>query len=198
MSKHFRSSVILRKIKEQFKELWISNVKTSPKLEFYGGLKTEFIKEDYLDLIKNYDDRSNLTKLRISSHHLAIEKGRYENKERHNRICLWCNLSLGIDTVECEEHFLNDCDLYAINRNITSQKIKNIAPSTICTYFNPNQNVIKLQVTPQCNNTAHQDHKTNCELLDHHKASFYQIVSHFITISFNRRKKFLQPQSGVT
>lgn len=40
------------------------------KLEFYNRAKMQFHKELYLDHVKNFYDRENLTKLRISAHEL--------------------------------------------------------------------------------------------------------------------------------
>ena len=49
-----------------------------------------------------------LTRFRLSSHELHIERGRYENIPRDERICQCCNMS----QIESEYHFLFVCPLY--------------------------------------------------------------------------------------
>ena len=124
-SERYSLSIINKSLKSKFRNLWESNIKTSSKLSFYQQVKSSFAKESYLDLITNSKDRFNLSRLRISAHHLEIERGRYKKIPQENRTCAWCKLCLGQDIVENENHLLNQCDLYASNRQITSQKISN-------------------------------------------------------------------------
>ena len=71
-------------------------------------MKTVFKFEDYLNDISNNEIRKNLTRLRLGSHNLAIESGRYLGVERQNRICEHCTYN----TVESEYHFLLICPKY--------------------------------------------------------------------------------------
>jgi hypothetical protein len=41
-------------------------------------MKTDFGYENYLSIIKNFEQRRRLSKLRISAHKLQIEIGRYQ------------------------------------------------------------------------------------------------------------------------
>ena len=50
----------------------------------------------------------SLARFRCSAHILAIEKLRYRNQERNNRICQKCNLNM----IENEYHFLMICPFY--------------------------------------------------------------------------------------
>ena len=50
-----------------------------------------------------------MCKFRLSSHDLRVERGRYENIARAERICKFCNMSM----TENEYHFLHVCPLYA-------------------------------------------------------------------------------------
>ena len=71
------------------------------------------------------------TKIRISAHDLEIETRGYKNIARINRVCKWCQISLGIENsenkiekyietstssrvkyIEDENHVLFQCDLY--------------------------------------------------------------------------------------
>ena len=49
-----------------------------------------------------------ISKIRMSSHNLKIEKGRYHNIERQSRLCVLCNLN----DIEDEFHFILKCPLY--------------------------------------------------------------------------------------
>ena len=126
ISRQFTSHIIMKSLKTQYKVLWNSAKVSSPKLEFYHAHKSNFTKEIYLDCITNFYHRSSLTKLRISSHDLTIETGRYKQTSRDQRLCMWCKLSLGLNFVESEEHMLFNCDLYASIRQQHKNSIAHI------------------------------------------------------------------------
>ena len=65
--------------------------------------KNNFTFEPYLHW-GNYDNRRLITKFRISSHQLEIERGRYRKIPASQRICKLCNLE-----VEDKLHFLLEC-----------------------------------------------------------------------------------------
>ena len=71
------------------------------KLVFYGKIKDRMRREPYLKL-HNIEYRNALRDIRISTHKLNIEVGRYEKKERSQRLCESCDMK----TIESEEHFL--------------------------------------------------------------------------------------------
>ena len=75
----------------------------SNKLRTYRLFKDQFVFEPYLNW-GTYNQRNILTKFRISSHKLEIEKGRYMNIPAEQRICRLCKLD-----VENEIHFLLEC-----------------------------------------------------------------------------------------
>ena len=52
--------------------------------------------------------RTELTKLRLSSHDLVIERGRYKSITRYERICKYCNHN----GTESKYHFILVCPLY--------------------------------------------------------------------------------------
>ena len=71
--------------------------------------------------------RSNVTKLRISSHKLKIELGRYNKPfkiEANKRFCTFCNN----ESIEDENHFMLICKNYIKERKILFEKIINIFP----------------------------------------------------------------------
>ena len=81
-SGQFTPFIIMKSLKYKFRASWHSGLIGSNKLEFYRTIKHSFTKEAYLDHVKVYADRSNLTRLRISAHRLEIEVGRWHS---HNR-----------------------------------------------------------------------------------------------------------------
>ena len=103
----------MKVLKDHFIQCWEHEKSTSAKLSFYHEHKKKFAREIYLDVTKGFSRRYSTTKLRISSHDLEIESGRYCNTPRECRVCHWCSLSLGVNKVENESHMLFECDLYA-------------------------------------------------------------------------------------
>ena len=79
-------------------------VKQQGKHQLYAEIKTKNCFEKYFD-IENMNIRKAITKMRISSHKFPIETGRYERKERNDRICLLCCSSVGD-----EHHYIFECD----------------------------------------------------------------------------------------
>ena len=61
------------------------------KLRTYRLFKDQFVYEPYLNW-GTYNQRNILTKFRISSHKLEIQKGRYMNIPAEQRICRLCKL----------------------------------------------------------------------------------------------------------
>ena len=137
-SERYSISNIIKHLKNQFINLWESSIIASSKLSFYQTYKKSFVKEPYLDFITDCKDRQSLTRLRISAHHLEIEKGRHKNVARENRICTWCKLCMGQDVIENENHLLNECDLYEANRKVTAKTILQLFNiQSLHLHFNP-------------------------------------------------------------
>ena len=105
---HVNIQQIKTRLIEIYKQSWYASINNSPKLETYCIFKHTFMFEPYLDFIKDDKFRIALTKLRLSSHKLAIETGRYTNIERKDRTCLQC----GANLVENEYHFILVCPKY--------------------------------------------------------------------------------------
>ena len=73
----------------------------------YSRYKHDFLFETYLDIIPDQKYRIALTKFRLSSHNLAIERARFENIPRCERVCRCCNINM----IESDYHFLLVCPL---------------------------------------------------------------------------------------
>lgn len=126
ISHHFTTHLIIKNVKAAFKNLWLNDISQSRKLEYYRTNKHQFCKELYLDRVTNYHDRVSTTRLRTSSHRLAIEIGRYSNIPREHRHCSWCKLSMGELVCESEHHFIDQCDLNAKKRSLFLAEMKHI------------------------------------------------------------------------
>ena len=94
-----------QRIKDQFIQQWKSEIENSSRLKYYNKYKTEFCIEQYLLNNKNDKLRKQLTQFRLSAHKLAIEAGRFQNIEREQRLCTFCNQH----QIETEFHFLRIC-----------------------------------------------------------------------------------------
>ena len=92
----------------------------SQKLSFYYTFKNNYSLSAYLDLTRKNPSRKSLEKLRISSHKLRIETGRYDKIPRDERLCSLCNCN----RIEDETHFLQECPSYSSIRDRFFSKIE--------------------------------------------------------------------------
>ena len=111
-------SLIKQRILDSYKQSWYANINNSIRLQTYARYKHDFEFEDYLDFIQEKKYRIAFTKFRLSSHDLAIERGRFENIDRNDRLCRHCNLNM----IESEYHFMLVCPLY---RDLRKKYLKN-------------------------------------------------------------------------
>lgn len=111
-------NLIHQRILDSYHQSWYASINNSNRLQMYSRYKHMFQFEKYLDFITEKKFKIALTKFRLSSHDLAIERGRYENISRNERICRNCHLN----TVENEYHFLLVCPLY---RDLRQKYFKN-------------------------------------------------------------------------
>ena len=94
-------------------------LKNSKKLNIFMKLYRAGIRPNYVDILKNKNDKAMLSKLRISAHKLAMECGRYLNIPKHERICKAFNSG----EEEDEEHFLLKCSLNKPLRQVLCSKL---------------------------------------------------------------------------
>ena len=84
------------------------------------------IVEKYLAVLDVKKIRYFFVNFRVGSHDLEIERGRYSNIPRQNRICTLCNSS----SLEDEFHFLLNCEFYSELRMLHIPR-KYFSPPTI-------------------------------------------------------------------
>ena len=97
--------MVKQRILDIYYQTWYSEIHNSRRLETYCTFKHTFTFEPYLDFITEPKFRIALTRFRTSSHDLAIEKGRYTNVNRQDRLCTNCSSGL----LENEYHFVCTC-----------------------------------------------------------------------------------------
>ena len=121
--------------RSMFIEQWRADILQQPKMSFYRSIKGEFKEELYLS-INSRAHRTNIAKIRSSSHDLRIGKGRYSNSTYNKslRACRYCcdeDLLVGLEELPCfetpiqetEEHALTECPGY---HHIRSQLSENL------------------------------------------------------------------------
>ena len=91
-----------------------------PSLLLYYTIKKNYSPSTYLDLTRKNPFRESLVKLRISSHKLRIETGRYDKIPRDERLCSLFNCN----KIEDETHFSLDCPRYSSLRDRFFSKIE--------------------------------------------------------------------------
>ena len=116
-------------IKEHFINEWrmsIQNTTLNPILRTYNVLKTRFGTEPYLRSVKDIKYRVAISKLRVSSHALEIERGRYTSPMTpvNEQLCHACQ------KVEDEFHFMMECKS---NSDLCQTSINNL--TTRCPNF---------------------------------------------------------------
>lgn len=84
-------------------------IRNSTSLSLFKELSVNFEPAPYLRILCNHNYRNILSKLRLSSHSLAIETGRHTGISRNDRKCTLCNLN----EIEDEYHFIIICPFYS-------------------------------------------------------------------------------------
>ena len=125
---------------DRFIRDWKADIESQRKMRFYNQVKVSFGQEPYLNL-QNKLARTNIAKLRSSSHDLRIEKGRYtkDPSRTSTRVCNFCcdpDLVSGFESlpftatevpiIESEEHFLTTCPRYHTARSKLSDNLKSL------------------------------------------------------------------------
>lgn len=84
-----------------------------PKLRTYRLFKSDFIRENYVDLNLKRNERSLLAQLRCGILPIRVETGRYIGETLEQRLCKLC--SEGV--IEDETHFVVKCNFYNVIRH---------------------------------------------------------------------------------
>ena len=123
-------------LQDQYRQTWALAVQESSKCILYKQFKVEFGLEIYLIQLPAVF-RKYICKLRTCNHRLPIERGRYVNTPRHQRLCTLCEGNYMGD----EYHFLLQCS-----------KFKDIRKSFLPKYYRNHINMYKFIHLLQCEN----------------------------------------------
>ena len=99
---------IKQRLIDDYLQKWYAEINNSSRLQSYSIFKHSFKIESYLNTLSNKKYRIALSRFRISAHNLEIEIGRYEDRDRKERLCKSCNMKV----IENEYHFLLVCPHY--------------------------------------------------------------------------------------
>ena len=102
---------------DQYKQTWNSTLETSPKALNYKIFKNELKFESYLNVLSKKDSKT-FCRFRTCNHSLPIEKGRWINISRENRICTKCNRR----EVGDEFHYILNCSYLRTERKKLSPR----------------------------------------------------------------------------
>jgi len=102
------------RIKDCFLQDWNATIAENSKLNYYTMFKSNIDFERYLDILDIRKFRYSYVNFRLGCHELEIERGRYRNIPRQNRICTLC----AQNSVEDEYHFLLCCEKYSDIRSL--------------------------------------------------------------------------------
>ena len=111
LSKHASPTTTLTNgLKRMFKAIWSGALQQSKKLQLLKSIKTDWGPAPYLNEL-SFNQRKNITRLRLSAHRLPIELGRYTVPltPQEKRLCKLCQTALNIHTIGDESHLLFDC-----------------------------------------------------------------------------------------
>ena len=105
------------------------------KLRVYKKFKSSFTSEPYIRLVRNRNQRSSLTRIRISAHTLATEVLRRSRPviPYDQRICTYCqgtttNHTAAIRFIDTEQHFMIECKRFKNTRTATFTGLSDILP----------------------------------------------------------------------
>lgn len=142
-------------IKDRYILWWKKNASVyskNGKLRCYLLFKCNFGLENYLSIVRCFEHRKNITKLRISAHKLKIEVGRYQGTLLQNRVCHRCNTG----EIDDEIHYLFKCVKFTqekaeLNEQITLiyQNINNLDDNNRLLWILNNENSIILKALCQ-------------------------------------------------
>ena len=98
-------SAFVQRLIDQYIQNWFSEININRKLILYKDFKLNFTHEYYLDIISVRKFRHALAQIRTGHHPLEIERGRYVNIPREQRLCNVCT-----SDIEDEYHFVLRCN----------------------------------------------------------------------------------------
>ena len=135
-------------LNDRFLEIWEKDRKENSKLRFYNKVKETFGLEPYVTSSLKYKERKRVAQLRMSSHQLRVERGRYQQNlnDSMRKSCETCmdtatgrllaELPFSHQPIEeNEEHVIRTCPLYHDIRGRLSESLKSTIFRSIQSMF---------------------------------------------------------------
>ena len=101
---------VRQRLNDNFIQNWNARLANSSRATFYRSISDNYFEfQNYLNCVNIPKYRYALTRLKVSSHRLEVEAGRWQKPIRkpfHDRKCVFC------DKLEDEYHFIAECTLY--------------------------------------------------------------------------------------
>jgi len=154
--KNVKSKKCAESLKSRFDRFWLDSINLTiksqsdttdqadhNKLRTYRMFKASFTREPYIDLVRNRNQKSFLSRLRTGSHHLNIEKGRWTRPVTplDQRTCQYCTPASSAPSlpwsgqspsastaIDNEQHFLMSCSRFSDVRKSAFEEINFISP----------------------------------------------------------------------
>ena len=105
-------NVFRQRVKDCYIQEWQQNLNFNKKLSILKSIKLEYELAQYMSVLREKKYISAMAKIRCSDHTLSIERGRYTNKAKDERICKYCSENHNENVIENEYHFLIQCPAY--------------------------------------------------------------------------------------
>ena len=101
-------TVLRQRLTNNFVQNWHSRLEDSSRAVFYNSIAS-FQFQPYLENVNEYEFCNAISRLRLSSHRLEVEAGRWvriNNVQANERKCTLCNV------MEDKYHFVMECQRY--------------------------------------------------------------------------------------
>ena len=118
------TALLKQRKRERESREWSDNIKQKSKLKLYRVLKTELVREQYLDFDCPRYNKTLVTQFKSGNTNLRVELGRRRNEKREERICQICLTG----AVEDESHILLNCYVYDHLREKLKYTLRQLAP----------------------------------------------------------------------
>ena len=113
------------RLMDTFQQVCRADIANSNRCSLYYRLNREFVMASYLNKVHIQSHRRAMSKLRLSSHRLMIERGRWLKIIPENRLCTVCHV------IEDEFHVICICPRYTDIRNAFIKPYYTTRPSMI-------------------------------------------------------------------
>ena len=166
---NYIEKTLMQRMTDQYNQTSFGTINSSRKLKTLRRLKSTPGRETYLREVEISKHRVAMSRLRLCSHSLESERGRYDETDAEKRHCQYCKAH-GKEEVEDEAHFLVSC---------------------------PQHNELRKSLLPQ--NILHNNSLSNKDKLAQilSESEHIKSVAKFIYLAFEDRKLSLEVLGSI-